>query len=83
MIEDKLWQEYDCPYSNMDFDLCGEDIVAQGDVVLCSCCNKTFVASGSIIANTYIMNSDGSLSIVEFPKNAEERLALIDRARAL
>lgn len=83
MIEDYLWQEYDCPYTGMDFDLCGEEIVAQGDIVICSCCNRGFIASKEAVANTYVKNLDGTLTIVELPKNAEERQALISRAKKM
>lgn len=78
-----LCQEYDCPRTNMDFDLCGEEIVAEGDVVICSCCNKEFIATKETIANTYIKNLDDTLTIVELPKNDEERQTLIARAKEL
>lgn len=78
---DKIWQEYDCPASLIDFDLFGDEILCAGESVRCSACDGLHVAGRDGPKQTTI-RINGELIFRGIPFDAKQKAVWIAEADA-
>lgn len=69
-----IFQSYDCPFSGIDFDLAGLDILATGESTYCSGCGQYHTANEAGITETTIrLVADGDFQYRGLPKDEFEK----------
>jgi hypothetical protein len=74
MIKEIL-QEYDCPANRVDFDLCGSDILVDGESFVCPECGGCHVVGKDVDAQTALIHENGVWEHRGLPKDAAEKAA--------
>ncbi len=75
-FEPAIWQEYDCPISQIDYDLDGQQVCIVGERFYCPLCGSYHTAGEDGPNETVLwLAEDGSMIFRELPKDAEEKAA--------
>lgn len=82
-LEPDIWQEYDCPFSGIDFDLTDHEILAVGERCYCSGCGGFHTAGEDGPDETFVrLTPDGDLIYRDLPRDAAEKSAWLAEVSA-
>jgi hypothetical protein len=77
-LEPDIWQEYDCPSSQSDYDLADAEICAVGERFFCPLCSGHHTAGLDGPDQTVLrLVPDGPMIFRGLPKDAEEKASWI------
>jgi hypothetical protein len=82
-FEPDIWQEYDCPISQNDYDLGGSEICVVGERFYCPMCSGHHTAGKDGPDETVLLLSEaGPMIFRELPKDVEEKALWIAEVAA-
>lgn len=81
MDEPKIWQEYDCPGSKIDFDLYDNGLLFVGQSTHCSGCGGEHKAGQREVIDTTYIDAGHGMRCYGIPRDAEELAQWVEQSR--